>query len=270
MPAPATVAVLAYHSIDAAPARSFASLTVDPGLFDEQLAGLREAGLEAIPFCEVPATLAAGRDAVAISIDDGFADAGQNAAPALLARGLPATLFVPSGYVGGSSRWLRGEDGERPMLSWAALSDLAQDGFEIGSHGRLHLAADVNPTALVRRDARDSRIELEDHLGREVRSFAYPFGYHDASGRCAVREAGFAQACAVGDLAARASDDRWALPRLQVRGGTTPEALLAMIRWRPSRVARGWAHAKQGTWRTGRRWGGWGPPEARRVRGAPG
>ena len=58
MRAPATVAVLAYHSIDTAPTRSFASLTVDPGLFDEHLAGLREAGLEAIPFCEVPATLA--------------------------------------------------------------------------------------------------------------------------------------------------------------------------------------------------------------------
>jgi peptidoglycan/xylan/chitin deacetylase (PgdA/CDA1 family) len=269
MRAPGTVAVLAYHSIAAPPTRSFAALTVDPTLFDEHLAALCEHGLEAIPFCEVPATLAAGRDAVAISIDDGFADAGQNAAPALLAHGLPATLFVPSGYVGGSSRWLRGEDGERPMLSWAALSDLAQDGFEIGSHGRLHLAADVNPSALVRRDARASRIELEDRLGREVRSFAYPFGYHAASSRCAVRGAGFAQACAVGDLAARADDDRWALPRLQVRGGTTPEALLAMIRWRPSRVARGWAHAKQSTWRAGRRWGGWGPPEARRVSGVP-
>ena len=164
---------------------------------------------------------------------------------------------------------MRGEDGERPMLSWSALSDLAQDGFEIGSHGRRHLAADVNPSALVRRDARASRIELEDRLGREVLSFAYPFGYHAASGRCAVREAGFAQACAVGDLAARADDDRWALPRLQVRGGTTAEALLAMVRRRPSWVARSWTHAKQSTWRTGRRWGGWGPSEARRVSGVP-
>ena len=259
--------MLAYHSIAAAPTRSFAALTVDPGLFAEHLAALREHGLEALPFEKVPAALAAGRDAVAISIDDGFADAGENGAPALKAHGLPATLFVPSGYVGGSSRWLRGEDGERPMLSWAALSDLAQDGFEIGSHGRLHLAADVNPSGLVRRDARASRIELEDRLGREVRSFAYPFGYQAASSRWAVRAAGFAQACTVGELVARADDDRWALPRLQVRGGTTPEALLAMIRWRPSRVERGWAHAKQSTWRAGRRWAGWGPPEARRLRG---
>jgi len=262
---PTTVAVLAYHSVAAATTRSFASLTVVPALFEEHLAALREQRLAVIPFRDVPVALAAGRDAVTISIDDGFADAGQNAAPALLSHRLPATLFIPSGYVGGSSRWLRGEDGNRLMLSWASLADLAQAGFEIGSHGRMHLAADVNPHALVRRDARASMLELEDHLGREVRSFAYPFGYHAASGRSAVREAGFAQACAVGDLAARADDDRWALPRIQVRGGTTAETLLAMIRRRPSRVGRGWAHAKQSTWRAGRRWGGWGPPEARRA-----
>jgi peptidoglycan/xylan/chitin deacetylase (PgdA/CDA1 family) len=262
------VPVLAYHSIASATTRSFAALTVDPSLFEEHLAALREHGLDVIPFCEVPLALASGRDAVAISIDDGFADAGQNAAPALLACGLPATLFVPSGYVGGSSRWLREEDSHRAMLSWDALADLAQDGFEIGSHGRMHLAADVNSFPLVRRDALASRIELEDHLGRVVRSFAYPFGYHAGPSRRAVREAGFAQACAVGDLAAFASDDRWALPRLQVRGGTSAEAVLAMTRSRPSRLARGWSHAKERTWRAGRLWAGWGPPEARRVTGA--
>lgn len=265
MRAPATVPVLAYHSVAGGKPRSFATLTIDPALFEEHLAALVEHRFEVIPFCEVPLALATGRDAVTISIDDGLADAGHDAAPALLAHGLPATLFVPSGYVGGTSSWLRGEAGKLPMLSWAAVADLSQNGFEIGSHGRMHLAADVNPSALVRRDARASRIELEDHLGRAVQSFAYPFGYHTAPGRRAVREAGFAQACAVGDLAARADDDRWALPRLQIRGGTTPEALIAMIRCRPSRAARGWAHAKQNTWRAGRRWGGWGPPEASRV-----
>ena len=111
---------------------------------------------------------------------------------------------------------------------------------------------------------------FEEHLGREVPSFAYPLGYQAAASRRAIREAGFAQACAVGDLAAHACDDRWALPRIQIRGGTTAEALLAIIRRRPSRVALRWAHAKQSTWRAGRRWGGWGPPEARRVaRAAP-
>jgi peptidoglycan/xylan/chitin deacetylase (PgdA/CDA1 family) len=262
-----TVAVLTYHSVSPSTTSTFAPLTVEPALFDEQLAALAEDGIDAIPFADVPAALAAGRRAVAITIDDGLADAAEHAAPALLRRGLPATLFVPSGYVGGSSHWLNGEDATRPMLSWRSLADLARSGFEIGSHGHLHLAADINPYELVARDARASRIELEDHLGRRITSFAYPFGYHAAPARRAVKAAGFAQACAVGDLPAREGDDRWALPRLQVWGGTSPEAVLAMVRWRPSITTRGWTHAKQRVWHAGRRWAGWGPLEARRAEG---
>lgn len=262
------VAILTYHGISPWATRSFARWTVDPLLFDEHLAALRECGHAVIPFREVPEALAAGRTAVAISIDDGLADAADNAAPALLRHGLPATLFVPSGFVGGSSRWLTGRDGEQAMLSWDAIGDLARAGFEIGSHGHMHLAADVNPVELVERDARVSKVLLEDHLGEEARSFAYPFGYHAAPARSAVKAAGFAQACAVGDLPASCTDDRWALPRLQVLRGTTPEALVAMVRWQPTRAARGLAHAKQQLWRVGRRFAGWGPVEAGPVQGA--
>ena len=92
--------------------------------------------------------------------------------------------------------------------------------------------------ALVEHDARASRLELEDRIGRAVSSFAYPFGYHSASGRRAVRAAGYRQACAVGDLPARPGDDRWALPRLQVWDDTTPEALVAMVTWRPPLATR--------------------------------
>ncbi len=266
MHAPPTVAVLVYHSIAATTTRSFAQLTIDPGLFDEHLAALGEQALEVIPFGAVPDALAcANGAAVAISIDDGLADSASDAAPALARHGMPATLFVPSGFVGDRSRWLRGEDGERPMLGWGDLTDLAQAGLEIGSHGRRHLAADINPAELVQRDAVASKIELEDHLGRAVSSFAYPFGYHSASSRRAIRAAGYAQACVTGDLPARGGDDRWTLPRLQVQGGMTPEALLALVRWRPAPAARAWAHAKQRVWHAGRRWAGWGPPESGRA-----
>ena len=46
----------------------------------------------------------------------------------LVARGLRATLFVPTAYVGGTARWLRdcGESG-RPLLSWSALRDALGD-----------------------------------------------------------------------------------------------------------------------------------------------
>ena len=268
MDSPATVAVLSYHSIEAQTTPAFAALTVDPSLFAEHMEALLEQSLDVIPFGEVPDALAARRSAVAISIDDGLADAAENACPVLARLGMTATLFVPTGYVGGHSGWLRGEDAQRPMLSWATIGSLAREGFEIASHGRMHLAADLNAPELVERDARASRIELEDRIGRAVSSFAYPFGYHSTSGRRAVRAAGYRQACAVGDLPARAGDNRWALPRLQVWNDTTPEALVAMVTWRPPLATRAWVHSKQGVWHLGRRCAGWGPAEAGRLQGA--
>jgi peptidoglycan/xylan/chitin deacetylase (PgdA/CDA1 family) len=261
-----TVAILMYHSIAATTTPSFAKLTVDPVLFEEQLEALHEHSIKVIRFSQVPAALAEGYRAAVITIDDGLADAADAAAPALQRQGLPATLFVPSAFVGASASWLSGDDGNRPMLTWSAISELAEAGFEIGSHGKFHLAADVNSPELIREDAAASKAELEQHLEQPVVSFAYPFGYQTRRARRAVRDAGFAQACTVGDLPAQAGDDRWALPRLQVSNETSPETLLAMIRWQPTAVSRRWAHIKQDTWRTGRRLGtGWGPPEARRI-----
>jgi len=229
---------------------------------------LREHGVDVIPFREVPAALAAGRGAVTITIDDGLADAATHACPALARHGLPATLFVPTAYVGATAAWLPGDDAWRPMCSWQAIADIARAGFEIGSHGHLHLAADINAPELVQRDAWISRMELEDHLGQAVSSFAYPFGYHAGPARAAVRAAGFAQACAVGDLPAHAGANRWALPRLQVLSHTKPEAVLKLVGRRATLPARSWAHSKQTVWRAGRRWAGWGPVEAGRVPGA--
>ena len=130
------------------------------------------------------------------------------------------------------------------------------------------MAADLNPAELVERDARASRLELEDRIGRAVPSFAYPFGYHSASARRAIRAAGYGQACAVGDLPARAGDDRWALPRLQVLGDTTPEALVAMVTLATAAGGAGVGALQARRLAAGRRCAGWGPAEAGRVQGA--
>jgi peptidoglycan/xylan/chitin deacetylase (PgdA/CDA1 family) len=262
----ATVPVLMYHSIAANTLPSFAKLTVSPTLFEEHLAALREQHIEVIPFHQVPMALTEGRRAVAITIDDGLADAADGAVPALIGHGLAATLFVPTAFVGTSASWLHGDDGRRPMLSWSTIVELARSGFEIGSHGKFHLAADINARKLVRDDAAASKSELEQRVGRPVRSFAYPFGYYSRRARQTVRDVGYAQACAVSDLPAQPGDDRWSLPRLQVDNGTSPEHLLEMINWQPATLTRRWAHLKQGAWRAGRRLGtGWGPAEANRI-----
>ena len=229
MPGTATVAVLLYHSIGRVKSRSTAPFTVDRTLFEEHLSALREQDLQVIPFREVPDVLRLGRRAVAISLDDGLLDATTDAAPALRSHGMQATFFVPSGYLGDSANWLPADDARPSLMSWEALAELNRAGFEIGSHGRLHLRAGGTDPAVFERDARASKLDLEDRLGCPVHSFAYPYGVATEEARRSVRAAGFAQACTVGHFPSRPRDDRWALPRLDVRAGTTPESLLTMI-----------------------------------------
>jgi peptidoglycan/xylan/chitin deacetylase (PgdA/CDA1 family) len=252
MPASVTVAVLLYHSIGTVKASSLAPFTVDRALFEEHLSALSELDVGVIPFREVPDALRLGRRAVAISFDDGLVDVTTDAAPALHSRGMPATLFVPSGYIGDKANWLRGEEAKPPLMSWEALAHLDRAGFEIGSHGHRHLRAQSTDPESFEHDVRASKVELEQRLGRSIGSFAYPYGEATAAAQRAVRAAGFAQAGTVGRFPSRARDDRWAIPRLDVRAGTTTESLLAMINRDRSLVSRARNHLTQRHWPFGR------------------
>ena len=266
-PAAPAVAILMYHSIARSTTASFKHLTVDPLLFDEQVAALLDHGCHFIPVKDVPAWLASSEhrragSVVAISIDDGLADAATGAATVLARHRIPGTIFVPTAYVGANARWLSGDDGNRPLMDWRTIGALAEAGLEIGSHGHRHFAADLNAPAVVRADAAYSKNLLKSRLGRQVTSYAYPFGYQTAAARHAVRGAGFSQACALVNLPAVASDDPFALPRLHVGPETTPELLTQLVGSRPVGIARRRAEVKQRIWLAGRRWAGWGPPEA--------
>jgi peptidoglycan/xylan/chitin deacetylase (PgdA/CDA1 family) len=270
------VSTLLYHSVAVTSTANFSELTVEPGLFSEHLGALRDAGCRFIRFQDVPAILARhaaleappDRPVVAITIDDGLADVVTGAEPALRQQGIPATFFVPTAYVGGSARWLPGDDGNRPLCDWQTLRDLATSGWEIGSHGHRHIAADFSSPATVTADAGHSRSLLEDQIGTAVTSFAYPFGYHSRQGRLAIRTAGFRQAAIVAGMRSRSGDDPWRLPRIQIGPNVTGEDLVVLVthkggeaRWRKA--------AKQQLWRFGRRSFAWGPPEATPVAQAP-
>lgn len=93
--------ILMYHHVgDAAPGDPW-RLAVSPRRFREQLSVLRR-DRTPMRLSELVRRHAAGqlpRDAVAITFDDGYTSNLQNAKPALEAMGIPATVFVTSGFV---------------------------------------------------------------------------------------------------------------------------------------------------------------------------
>ena len=128
-----TAIVLAYHAIEAGPP----PLSIEPDVFRDHLATIEDAGVRVVPLGEI----ADGPDepCVAITFDDGFASVVENAAPALVERGLPATVFCVAGHLGGVNDW----PGEPPpQRRLASAAELAACGIEIGSHGMTHLRLD--------------------------------------------------------------------------------------------------------------------------------
>jgi peptidoglycan/xylan/chitin deacetylase (PgdA/CDA1 family) len=228
------VPVLMYHALSAARTPGFARWTLTPQRFEEHLARLTDAGYRTVTATEVAALrkqggAAPGQRLVALTFDDAYADF--HVAITLLARyRMTATLYVPAGHVGGRSGWMdcNGE-GDRRLLGWTELFEIAYSGIEIGSHSLTHPALDKVSLAEVTEQARTSKSLLEDKLGRPVVSFAYPYGRYNRRVRDAIGAAGYTDACTMNSWAASAADHPLETPRLTVYDSTDAESLISRM-----------------------------------------
>jgi len=216
-----------YHSVGRGASSAFRRWQVDPGLFADQLGALVEAGYRLVG---LSAALDEPDDrTVAVTFDDGFVDF-LGAAEQLAAAGCGATLYVPTAHVGRRARWMAGyREAELRIMDWSQLAEVAAAGIEVGSHGHAHAELDLMPAHLMRADILRSRQLLADRLGRPVRSFCYPFGYHTRTVRAAAAGAGFTSACEVGYGLHPRAGDPFAVRRLIITGDTRPADMRRLV-----------------------------------------
>ena len=81
--------------------------------------------------------------------------------------------------------------GDRSVLNWDEIRELARDSVSIGSHTRWHSILTVLSPDDVRGEIRGAKEDLIREIGQTVPVFAYPSGACDATTAALVKEAGY-------------------------------------------------------------------------------
>ena len=129
---------------------------------------------------------------VLLTFDDGYDDLYDELLPLAIEHRYTPVIYLVVDRIGASNVWDQ-ENGlrARNLLTLAQIREMQKHGFEFGSHTLTHPWLPDLPDAQVRCEVSDSKSRLEDMLGVEVASFAYPFGGVDRRVRAAVADAGY-------------------------------------------------------------------------------
>ncbi|GAB2961437.1 hypothetical protein GCM10027048_31890 [Hymenobacter coalescens] len=152
-------------------------------------------------------------DYVVLTFDDGCERFYDITFPILESFGFPSAIYPVANYLGRRATWGNVMTRELRILSKSQLIELAGLRVEIGAHTMDH----VKLTSVSKNDATaqvlESKKMLEQLIGREIRSFAYPHGAYTRETIDIVKEAGFSNALTCVARAAGAAESMFEIPR---------------------------------------------------------
>jgi peptidoglycan/xylan/chitin deacetylase (PgdA/CDA1 family) len=194
--------ILLYHGVSPTwPAET----SVHPDKLREQLVLLQSKGYRAATLTDALREPPQSKTMV-VTFDDAHRSVYELARPILAELDVPGTIFVPTDFPDsgrlmawdGYDTWLGTQyEPELECMSWAQLREVADAGWEIGSHSCSHALLTELTDAQLEHELQGSRVACEERLERPCLSLAYPYSDWDGRVEAAARAAGFTTAVTV-------------------------------------------------------------------------
>jgi len=219
--------VLTYHKVVDF---EFGGTWISQGRFERHIASLVDSGYRFLDERTFLDTIEGGRPAgekeILLTFDDGYDCIAANAAPVLERMGVPALVFLVSGFAGRENSWELGLPGRKARhMDWDTVRALRPRGFSFGSHCENHIPLTRITREEALREMTRSREEIEMRLGAEVFSLSYPFGRSDPGIASLAAEAGYRAAFTLYPGGKAEETDRYRLRREGVWVIDTPSTI---------------------------------------------
>jgi len=174
-----------YHSVsDAAEygVHPYYRINTTPTIFAEHMRFLKESDYTPIDLHDLghlPATDLSKKKCVVITFDDGYDDFHAKAFPLLAEHHFPATVFLPTAFIGSSNERFPG----KKHLAWDQVSWLSDRGIIFGSHTATHPRLVSLGSEEIEHEIKHSKQIIANKLGKAIDAFSYPFKFPDANTR---------------------------------------------------------------------------------------
>ncbi|PKL81971.1 MAG: polysaccharide deacetylase [Ignavibacteriae bacterium HGW-Ignavibacteriae-3] len=199
--------------------------------FENHLRFLKKAGYKSISFDEALNVKKSGTSGkfVMITFDDGYEDNYTLAFPLLKKYGCKALIFLVAGLE--SNTW--DEQADEPvlkMMSENQIKEMAEYGIEFGSHTLTHADLTKLTHKEAKRELTESKKILEAKTGKEITSFAYPYGNCNETVKKTAGEAGYKFVFATDNGPMGLHEDLLQIRRIGIFPNTTVRGLARKIR----------------------------------------